>query len=68
MNPRMRTIKRAVEALGGEHRLAKALGVQREEVTRWLSGESHVSDAAYFAALDIVANGSANDRKSRKDE
>ena len=54
---RSRTIRRAVEALGDEKALAAALGVKAEDVKSWLSEATIPDDAAYFAALDIVAVG-----------
>ena len=57
VNARLRTIRRAAEALGSEKALADALGVQLEDVASWLSGATTPEDAAYFAALDIVASG-----------
>lgn len=54
---RLRTIRRAVEALGGEKALADALGVRLEDVVCWVSGATVPNDGAYFAALDIVARG-----------
>ena len=53
--PRMRTLQRAVQTLGGEERLARALGVSLAQLVEWLAGAAHPHDAAYFAALDIVA-------------
>jgi hypothetical protein len=55
--PKVRTMRRAADMLGGEPALAKALGVKPQEVAAWLSGECVASDRAYFLALDIVARG-----------
>jgi DNA-binding transcriptional regulator YdaS (Cro superfamily) len=55
VNAKMRTMQRAVQALGGEQALADTLGVRREDVAQWLSGAASPQDAAYLAALDIVA-------------
>jgi DNA-binding transcriptional regulator YiaG len=52
---RMRTIRRAVDALGGAHALARALGTTTEDVVNWASGVTVAPDGAFFAALDIVA-------------
>ncbi len=57
VNAKIRTMQRAVQTLGGEQALAEALGVRREDVAQWLSGAAAPQDAAYLAALDIVARG-----------
>lgn len=57
MNAKIRTMQRAVQTLGGEQALAEILEVTREDVARWLSGTASPQDAAYLAALDIVARG-----------
>jgi DNA-binding transcriptional regulator YiaG len=56
-NAKLRTIRRAAEALGSEKALADALGVRARDVASWLSGATVPNDAAYFAALDIGASG-----------
>jgi hypothetical protein len=53
--PRIRTLHRAVQTLGGEEPLARALGVSVAQLLEWLAGAAHPHDGAYFAALDIVA-------------
>jgi DNA-binding transcriptional regulator YiaG len=58
--PRRRTLVRAAETLGGEQALAEALGVNVYALAGWLQGTSDAPDAAYFAALEIVANGPLN--------
>jgi len=59
---RLRTIRRAVAALGSEKALADALGVRLQEVAGWMSGATVPHDRAYFAALDIVASGPLSGR------
>lgn len=54
--PKVRTLRRVVETLGGEKQAADALAVTPEELARWLSGEP-LPDDVYLRALDIVANG-----------
>ena len=54
--PKVRTLHRVVETLGGEKEAAAALAVTPEELARWLGGEA-VPDDAYLRALDIVAAG-----------
>ena len=61
--PRRRTLAKAAEALGGERALAEALGVNVYALVGWLQGTSDAPDAAYFAALTIVANGPFNGKK-----
>ena len=64
--PKIRTLVRAVQVLGGETRLAAALGVSSEALAEWLSGAVCPHDDAYFAALDIVARSHFFARRSRK--
>jgi hypothetical protein len=54
--PLIRTLRRAVEALGSEERLAEVLGVARSVITNWLSGETRIPDPVYLKALDLVAH------------
>ena len=61
--PRRRTLAKAVQTLGGEQALAETLGVNVYTLAGWLQGTSNAPDAAYFAALEIVANGPFNDKK-----
>lgn len=61
--PRRRTLAKAAETLGGERALAEALGVNVHTVAGWLQGTSDAPDAAYFAALRIVANGPFNSKE-----
>jgi hypothetical protein len=62
-NSRARTLAKAADTLGGEQALAEALGVNVYALAAWLQGTSDASDAAYFAALEIVANGPFNNKK-----
>ena len=55
--PKLRTLRRALQVFGSESKLAEALGVTREKLRQWLSGEDVSDDAAYLLALDIVAMG-----------
>lgn len=57
-NPKTRTMRRAVQTLGGAKALAHAFGVKPELVESWLAGTASPGDAHYLAALDIVAHGS----------
>lgn len=54
---RTRTVRRAVEELGGTRALADVLGVTLLDVVNWVSDAAQPHDAAFFAALDIVASG-----------
>ena len=51
----IRTLRRALETVGSEERLAAALNVAPLDLVRWLSGESPPPDGVFMAALDIVA-------------
>ena len=64
--PKIRTLVRAAQILGGETRLAAALGVSGGALAEWLSGAVCPHDAAYFAALDIVARSHLFARRTRK--
>jgi transcriptional regulator with XRE-family HTH domain len=61
--PKRRTLVRAAETLGGEQALAEALGVNVYALAGWLQGTSDAPDAAFFAALEIVANGPFNHKE-----
>jgi hypothetical protein len=60
---RRRTLAKAAETLGGEQALAEALGVNGYALAGWLRGTRDAPDAAFFAALDIVANGPFNNKE-----
>lgn len=53
--PQVRTLRRAMETLGGMPELAARLGVDPSDLHGWLSGESTPPTNVYVAALDIVA-------------
>jgi hypothetical protein len=53
----IRTLRRALETLGSEERLAASLGVSPVDLVRWLTGERAVPDEIFMASLDIVASG-----------
>jgi len=56
-NPKARTLRRAVQAVGGPEALAEALEVSPEMVTAWLLGQQALPDHAYLRALDLVSQG-----------
>jgi len=60
---RTRTLAKAAKTLGGEQALAETLGVNVGALAGWLRGTSHLPDALYFTALDIVANGPFNNKE-----
>ena len=55
--PQSRTLKRALEVLGGPQQLAAALGVEPDEFAPWLAGETVPPTYVYVTALEIVARG-----------
>jgi hypothetical protein len=57
MTPKMRTLQRATEVVGGEQKLAEILRVQIDDLSGWLAGTGTPDDKIYLAALDIVARG-----------
>ena len=56
-NARIRTLRHALTLVGGHKRLANILGVNEEQLERWLDGEVEVPPQAFFAALDVVSKG-----------
>jgi hypothetical protein len=50
----LRILHEACVVLGGEHHLARRLGVSPEEVDAWLKGHSLPPDHVFLACLDIV--------------
>jgi DNA-binding transcriptional regulator YdaS (Cro superfamily) len=50
-----RTIRRAIETLGGVVALAGKLGVTVAEIDAWAAGVEDPPPAAFLAAIDIVA-------------
>lgn len=58
--PYTRTFSRAMQALGGEDKLAAALGVTLEALRSWMRGDAVPPVQVFNAALDIVARGWAS--------
>lgn len=56
-SPKARTLRRAVEVVGGPEALAEALGVSPQMVSAWLIGQRALPDDAYLRALDLVSQG-----------
>jgi DNA-binding transcriptional regulator YdaS (Cro superfamily) len=53
----MQTLSRALQALGGEAPLAKALGVPALALSRWLTGREAVPASIYLRARTLVPPG-----------
>jgi len=51
----IRTLRRALAAIGSEERLAAELNCSLRDLVSWLSGEKPAPSPAFIAALDIVA-------------
>ena len=49
-----RTLKRAIEMVGSEAKLAERLRTSPDVLRKWLSGELQPPSKVYFAALEIV--------------
>lgn len=49
-----RTLRRAIQAAGGEAKLAEQLRTSTEVLRKWLSGELQPPSKVYLAALDIL--------------
>ena len=56
-NPKVRTLRRAAEVVGGPEALAEALGVSPEIVSAWLLGRDALPNESYLRALDLVSQG-----------
>ena len=56
-NAHIRTLRHALALVGGRHELASVLGVEEEQIVRWLDGEQEVPRSAFFDALDVVSKG-----------
>ena len=52
-----RTIRRAIETLGGPSQLALVLGTSIEEVKAWAAGFGRPPSDVFLKAIDIVAQG-----------
>jgi ribosome-binding protein aMBF1 (putative translation factor) len=50
----IRTLKRAIEAIGSEAKLAEQLRTSPDVLRKWLSGELQPPSKAYLAALEIA--------------
>lgn len=51
------TLQRALVVAGGPRTLSVRMGVSREQLFRWLTGEEPISTGAFLEAVDIVENG-----------
>ena len=52
-----RTVRRALDDVGGIEQLASLLKVSATEIESWLSGKSSPGNALFLKMLDIVAKG-----------
>ena len=48
-----RTFRRAIEAVGDSHRLARMLGASVEEIEAWSTGSAVPPPGAFLAAIEI---------------
>jgi hypothetical protein len=53
----LRTLERALEAVGSKERLAIVLDVPAPELEKYLAGEMPLPHKVFIHALDIVASG-----------
>jgi hypothetical protein len=61
MGPRGRTLRKALEILGTEERLARALEVPSESLRRYLAqDDAAIPHQLFIKALDIVAKAPRN--------
>lgn len=59
-------LRQAAHALGGEVRLAGLLGVEGDQLHRWLDGKDEVPLSAFLRALGVIADGPyARERRVR---
>jgi hypothetical protein len=56
-NSKIRTLERAVEALGGAGNLATYLNVKLSQLEDWVVGRVEIPPEVFGAALDVVAAG-----------
>jgi hypothetical protein len=52
-----RTVRRAIDDVGGVEQLAALLKVSTTEIESWLSGKSSPGNAEFLQMLDIVSKG-----------
>jgi DNA-binding transcriptional regulator YiaG len=52
-----RTVKRAIQDMGGIEHLAVLLNVSTTEIESWLSGKTSPANAQFLRMLDVVAKG-----------
>ena len=52
-----RTVRRAVQDVGGVEQLATLLKVSTSEIDSWMSGKTSPSNAHFLQMLDVVAKG-----------
>lgn len=52
-----RTLKRALDIVGSEQRLARRLRVPLNDLQSWLTGEEKPPTTAFLTAVDIVVGG-----------
>ena len=62
-----RTLRRAVDRVGGVAELAAELGVAATDLERWMAGEVRPPQKVFLAALDIVS-GEAYERIARNSQ
>ena len=53
----IRTLERALRAMGSIQRLADYLGVSPAQLEDWLAGRGKAPNTVYLRALDLVARG-----------
>jgi hypothetical protein len=61
-----RTMRRAIETLGGVERLANALGASVAEIEAWAAGLADPPPGVFLKAIDIVAQVWPSPRGSAK--
>lgn len=60
------TLRQAAHALGGDVRLAGLLGVEGDQLQRWLDRRDDVPLSAFLRALGVIADGPyARERRVR---
>jgi DNA-binding transcriptional regulator YiaG len=52
-----RTVRRAIDDVGGVEQLAALLNVSTTEIESWLSGKTSPGNAHFLQMLDVVAKG-----------
>jgi DNA-binding transcriptional regulator YdaS (Cro superfamily) len=57
MNLRREALRRAIDLVGGQTKLAAGIGVRQNRVNNWLNRDHQVTPAEYCSAIQKLTNG-----------